>query len=234
MTAGGVGAGLRLHHQLFARRAEPEDRDMPGDQRVRIGVALQVACPSTQAPRRASSGRGPVQCAAAPGRRKSRTRPDPRRHALREALRLVPDEGIAEHGADADFARPRALAISGVSTVPASRKQVVPLRIISMQASRTDEILLLVGDGVEEDALERVEGVAFGEMVRQARPGTAGTRRAGGIRRSRDAPARPARRSSARRHSTPRHPRRRRRRRSARCRRWRWPRPRRSWRRRPW
>ncbi len=57
-------------------------------------------------------------------------------------------------------------AAAGVRTVPASRKQVVPLRIISIAARTTPEILVLVRDRLVVGPLDRVEDLGLGHMVR--------------------------------------------------------------------
>ena len=112
------------------RRAQAHDRDMPVTSAS--GSALRRSCSPKLRQRLVEvAGRGgsaPVAPAAVV-----------RRVSLpcAKPCGLVPDEGVAEQRPGCRRRSRRWRAASGSSTVPASRKQVVPLRIISSEASRT-------------------------------------------------------------------------------------------------
>jgi hypothetical protein len=84
--------------------------------------------------------------------------------ALRETVGLVPDERVAEQGADADQLR-RAGRGRGLERRPCLHEAGRPVADHLERREHDREVLLLVVHGVVEGQLERVEDLVLGDQV---------------------------------------------------------------------
>src|SRR5690606_9715720 len=118
-------------HQRLARGAKPEDRDVAGDQRIRVAVPAELGAHAAE--RLLPRPRRPFEDGPSLRRGRAARAVGPMPCAIPCGWSQMKASEITARMPTAVAAR---AAISGVSTVPASRKQVVPLRIISMPARR--------------------------------------------------------------------------------------------------